>query len=403
MDVEIRTIAPEELASYARAIGLAFSEGTSDEELERERLIAEPERWHAAVEGGQIVGGAAAASFRLRVPGVREVPAAGVTAVGVLPTHRRRGVNTALMRAQLDDVRRRGEPIAVLYATEGGIYGRFGYGMASFLCTVEVEVDRSRFVRGYRPSGEVRLLARDDALPAMRPVYDAVQRERPGMIAMDDRWWEYLFFKKKDEGSTFYAVHEGKGGVDGFAVYRAKQRWPDSIAKHEVSVVRLVGSTPQGWADMWRYVFDIDLVHRVEAWNRPLDDPVLHLVQEPGRLHFSVKDGLFVRLVDVPTALAARGYAGDGRTVFEVHDPFCPWNDGRYALEVAGGEASCGPTTAEPEITCSVTDLGAVYLGGASFRQLHRAGRASELRPGALAAADSMFASDPAPWCPFVF
>jgi len=403
MDVEIRTIAPEEFEAYARALELAFSDRITDEDLERERLVAETGRWHAAVDGGRIVGGAAAASYRVSVPGGREVATAGVTAVGVLPTHRRRGVNTALMRAQLDDVHLRGEPLAILFASEGGIYGRFGYGMASFLCAMEAEADRSRFVRGYRPSGEVRLLTRDDALPAMRPVYDAVQRERPGMVKMDDRWWDWLFAEKKDEGPTFYAVHEGGAGVDAFAVYRAKHEWPDSVAKVEVAVHRLMASTPQGWADMWRYVFDIDLVHKVEAWNRPLDDPVLRLVQEPRRLHFSVKDGLFARLVDVPAALAARGYVGDGRTVFEVHDPFCPWNHGRFALEASGGTASCEATTDAADIACSATDLGAVYLGGTTFRQLQRAGHAGELRAGALAATDAMFASDPAPWCPFVF
>jgi len=403
MDTEIRAIAPEEFEAYARALELAFSERMTDEELERERLVAEPSRWHAAFEGGRIVGGAAAASYQVTVPGGREVSAAGVTAVGVLPTHRRRGINTALMRTQLDDVHALGEAIAMLFASEGGIYGRFGYGMASLLCEVDVEVDRSRFVRGYRPGGEVRLLSREDALPAMRPVYDAVRRERPGMVAVDDRWWEWLFFEKKDEGPIFYAVHEGDEGIDAFAVYRVKHEWPDSIAKLEVSVHRLMASTPQGWADMWRYVFDIDLVHKVGAWNRPVDDPVLRLMQEPRRLHFSVKDGLYVRLVDVPAALAARGYVGDGRTIFEVHDAFCPWNDGRFSLEVTRGEAICQPTTAEADIACSATDLGASYLGGASFRELHRAGHVDELRPGALAAADAIFASDPAPWCAFVF
>ena len=405
MTVEIRPIAEHEFEAAARSLETSFTGSFTEEDLRAERLVAEPDRWLAAVEDGRIVGGAAAASFQITVPGGRAVSAAGITSVGVQPTHRRRGINTAMMRAQLDDVHERGEPVAVLYASEGSIYGRFGYGVAAFFGEINLEVERSAFIRGYRSSGGLRLLERTDALPLMRPVYDIERAHRPGMVAMDDRWWEWLFFasEKEKEEPVYYVVHDTEGEVDGYCTYTAKHEWPDSIPKLKLTVRQLLASTPQAWADIWRFVFDIDLVHSVNAWNRPVDEPLLHLMREPRRLRFNLADGLYVRLVDIPTALASRGYGAGGTVVIEVDDPFCAWNSGRYLLEAAPSGGTCTRTTSSAEITCTATDLGSTYLGGVSFRQLHRAGRVTELAPGALARIDTLFAADPAPWCPFIF
>jgi predicted acetyltransferase len=402
MDVEIRTIGPDEIDAYIVAFGLAFSDPTTEELLRRERPVVEADRSHAAFEDGEIVGGAQAASFRMTMPGGASVPVAGVVAVGVRPTHRRRGINTALMRAQLDDVHDRGEALAALYASEAGIYGRFGYGLASFMGELNLEVERSAFGPAYRPSGRVRLLDRDVALPLMREVHDEAAADRPGMLMLDDRWWDREYFpwesEQKDE-PVYYAVHDADGRVDGFATYVVKHEWPNGIPRLELSVRRMVATTPRGWADVWRYLFDVDLVHTVKAWNRPVDEPLLDLMQEPRRLRFTVQDAMFLRLVDVEAALAARVYAAPGRVVVEVADPFCPWNQGRYLVEAGPDGAAAERTDDEPEISCTVTDLGATYLGGTSWRRLRRSGRVTELREGALARADAMFAWDPAPWC----
>lgn len=406
MDVEIRAIAEDEFEPALRSLEAAFSGGLTDDDLRQERLTVETERWHAAVEDERIVGIAAAASLRMTVPGGGQVATAGVTAVGVQPTHRRRGIASALMRTQLDDVHERGEPLAALFASEGGIYGRFGYGTAAFMGEINLEVARSAFIRGHRSTGRMRLLDRGEALPLMRGVYDTEQARRPGMIAVDDRWWEWMFFESsKDDRDepVKYVVHEQDGTVDAYATYKVKHEWPESIAKLQITVRHLIGSTPQGWADTWRYLFDIDLVHSVSSWNRPVDEPLLDLMQEPRRSRFSLKDGLYVRLVDVPAALEARGYNGDGTIVIEVSDPFCPWNEGRYSITTAPDGASCERTTASAQIACTATDLAAAYLGGTGFRRLHRAGRVQELAPGTLALADALFAADPAPWCAVAF
>jgi predicted acetyltransferase len=401
--VEIRTIDGDELEAFCTALETAFSSSLKKEDLEQIRLVADTDRMHAAFEDGRIVGGADAASFAVTVPGGAQVPAAGITGVGVLPTHRRQGINRALMRAQLDDVHRRGEALAVLFASEGGIYGRFGYGLASFNGKFDLEVERSAYVPGYRRTGRVQLMDKKDAVPLMGPVYDAVRAERPGTYRLDDRWWQFVLYEEKKDEPTFFAVHDTDGDVDAFAVYNVKHDWRSGIPMNELFVHQLMGTTPQAWADMWRYVFDVDLVHRVVADHRPVDEPLLRLLLEPRHLRFSVQDALYARLVDVPAALAGRGYEGAGRIVIEVDDPFCPWNAGRVSLEAAGGAAECARVTDDPDLVCTATDLGAVYLGGSTFRQLHRAGRIEEAVPGALARADALFASDPAPWCPFSF
>jgi predicted acetyltransferase len=408
MDLEIRTVRPDELEAFARALESAFSAELNPAEFEHERPVMASERTHAAFEGGAIVGGASAAGFRMAVPGGGSVAAAGITGVGVLPSHRRRGINTALMRAQLDDIHDRGEPVAALHASEGGIYGRFGYGLASFTGHMEVDADRTSFVRGYRPSGRVRLVVRDEALGPMRAIYDAVVPTWPGMLALDDLWWTWRWTDpdRHGDGTAFYALHESEDGVtDAYAAYRVKHEWPDGMPRLELSVRDLQATSPQAYADIWRFLFDIDLVGRVSSWNRPVDDPLLHLVAEPRRLRFSLRDGLWVRPVDVPAALSARGYRGHGRIILEVRDDFCPWNDGRFALEVENGAATCTAAADEgdPDLRCTVNDVGAVYLGGTRFGELHRAGRVSEVVPGAIARADALFACDRAPWCSLMF
>ena len=248
MDIEVRPIVDDEFEECLRSLELSFSGDVTPRTWPANGWSPRSDRCLAAFDDGRIVGGAAAASFRFTVPGGAQVRAAGVTAVGVQPTHRRRGINSSLMRAQLDDVRARGEPIAVLYASEGGIYGRFGYGLASFLGEIDFEGDRSTFIRGYRPGGRVRLLPRSQALPLMRPVYDRAQPRRPGMIAMDDAWWEWLFFEKEKEKDdpTFYAVHDTDGEPDAYATYRVKHEWPDSLPKPRAHRPAAGGGHPGG-------------------------------------------------------------------------------------------------------------------------------------------------------------
>jgi predicted acetyltransferase len=406
MDLEFRAITDDELDPFVRTVESAFSGSATPEELTRIRKTAEVDRHHAAFEDGRIVGGAAAISFRMTVPGGPAIPTAGITAVGVSPTHRRRGITTELMRLQLEDIHRRGEPLAALFASEGSIYGRFGYGVASFVSTLEIDTDRSAFVRGYRPSGRVLLLDDTSARPIEKRIYDAATPARPGMMAVDDARFDARFmdFGEDKDSTWFHAVHETDAGdPDAYAIYKVKHEWPDHMPKLELTVREAQALTPQAHANIWRYLCEIDLVRVIRADNRPADEPLMWRLAEPRRLRYHMVDGLYVRVVDLPCALEARRYSDDGHVVMEVEDHFCPWNEGRYELAVRDGAATCGRTQDEPDLSCTASDLGAVYLGGSTWRQLHRAGRVTELADGALARADALFAWDPAPWCSFFF
>ena len=405
MDVRIEAIGEDRFEAWVQATEASFGGAADADDVARERSVAELDRTFAVLDGDEIVGTAASFSLRMRVPGGAEVPTAGVTMVGVKPTHRRRGLNTAMMRRLLDQAHERGEPLAGLFASEGGIYGRFGFGVATFNCSIDLETDRSGFVRGYRPSGRVRLLAMDEAIPALADVYRRAAASRPGTIAMDETRIRYSLH---DHGATkelpfFFALHEGDDGVDATAIYKVKHEWPGSVPMSEMVVEEVQALTPQAYADIWRFLLDVDLVHRVTAWAVSPDEPLLHLLAEPRRLRLTLKDGLWLRPVDLPAALEARRYAAEGRIVLEVRDPFCPWNEGRFSLEAGPEGAMCAPTMEPADLSCSVNALGSVYLGGVTFRQLWRAGQVTDAWPGALERADVLFASDPAPWCPFVF
>jgi predicted acetyltransferase len=406
MTIEYRPIAPDELLAWLEAEERSFSGAPREDDVRRARTIAEPDRNWAALDDGAIVGTNGAYTMPMTVPG-GEVTVGFVTGVGVAATHRRRGINTELMRRQLDDAHARGEAVSVLFASEGGIYGRFGYEVGVFDLTIDVRNDRTGFIRGIEPSGEVRFVTADVAIPAALAVHDEVRRDRPGMVALDDARFRYI--TQHDHGPEkelplFSALHEGAEGVDGFALYKVKHEWRDSTPASELQVRELQATNPGAYADLWRFVFDVDLIERTVAWGRPVDEPLLHLLREPRRLRARVGDALWVRLVDVAAALAARRYRTSGRAVLEVEDRFCPWNDGRYALETASdGTATVEPTDAEPDVTCTANDLAAVYLGGASMRQLRRASRVRELTGGALERLDAMLAWDPSPWAPYDF
>ena len=401
-DIEIRTIAPEELEAWAMAVESAFSSTLKAEYLELERLVARPDRYLAAFDDGRLVAGNASIPVDLTVPGGATVASCGINGVGVQPTHTRRGISTALMRRQLDDTHERGEPIAVLHASEAAIYGRYGFGVATRDAKLEIDTRRAGFVRGYEPTGGTRLVELAEARSALISVL-ATLADRPGWIGPPDRYLPWLLrdivIEAKDE-PPLYVVHEDeRGALDAVAVYKAKHEWPDGIPTVKVEVEMLVASTPASNAAIWRFLLDLDLVATLGVWKRPIDEPLFRLVREPRALRMLVRDGMHLRLVDLQAALEARGYRGSGRVVLEVEDTFCAWNAGTWALEVDGGRATCRPSDAAPDLSLSVTDLASVYLGDATFRELADALRVVVHDTAALEAADALCASKPAPWC----
>jgi predicted acetyltransferase len=393
----------EEFGQAVLAIGQYFGLEATEERMERFSKNLPIERMHAARDDGRIVGGAGVFPFELTVPG-GTVRTAGVTVVGTYPTHRRRGVLRAMMRAQLDDVHERGEPVALLWASEETIYGRFGYGMASLAGEMTLPREYAAFARPLERRGTVRLVEREEGLQLFPRVWDKVRHVVPGMLARSRNWWELrILFEGPgaggDGGPKRYVVLERAGRPEGYAVYRHKPKWEDGVSDSEVEVVEAVALDGPPTAELWRYLLDIDWAARVNAHLLPVDHSLFQLLATPRRMRFRVGDGLWARLVDVGEALSARGYATDGAVVFDVADAFCPWNEGRWRL--ANGTAK--RTRSAPQLRCDVSALGAVYLGGFTFAELERAGRVEELRRGAAARADAIFGPSRAPWCPEIF
>jgi predicted acetyltransferase len=407
MDIEIRPVTAEEFETWARTVERAFGEHARDEEIEVHRTLFEPSLSLAAFEGSDIVATASAFSLQLTVPG-GQLPMPGVTAVGVVPTHRRRGLLTMLMRRELDDFRESDNAIAGLWASESSIYGRFGYGLAAYSADMRIERDRAVFARPHEPHGRTALVEKNDALDVFPEVYERFATNQPGMWRRSKAWWDQITIdleRWRDGASAlFYLLHRSpEGHPDGYVMYRIKHDWDDGVPQNILRVRELLAETPGAYADLWRYCFDHDLIKFIEAWPRPADEPLLHMLAEPRRLRLRIADGLWLRLVDVPRALAGRLYSTTDHLVFEVRDTFCPWNEGRYELEGGRDAAECRPTDRSPDVIVDAADLGAAYLGGVRFQTLHRAGRVLEGTPGGLARADSMFAWDPLPYCSTVF
>ncbi len=375
----------------------------TDEQVERLERVLPADRVHAAWEEGCVVGGAGAFPFELTVPGGR-VRAAGVTLVGVLPTHRRRGVLRAMMRAQLDACRQRGEPVAYLWATEDTIYGRFGYGIASLSGEIELPRERSAYHAAPARAGSARLVSLPEAEALIAPVYERVAAATAGMFARSSAWWQSRVlsdpeWRRAGGGDLQCVVLDMDGGPAAYALYRFNFGADRGVPTGAVDVVEAMGDSPEATRSVWRYLLDIDWAARVQARLLPLDHPLFLLLAEPRRLRFNLRDGLWVRLVDVGAALSARSYASDGSVVIQIADAFCPWNGGCWRVSGAGAER----TRSEPELRCDVSALGSVYLGGFTWTQLARALRVEEARPGAIARADGLFRTALAPWCPEIF
>jgi predicted acetyltransferase len=392
---------------FRAAVGAIAEYGawTIDEETATSFLRVLPlERMDAAFDGARAVGGAGAFPFDFSVPG-GSVPCAGVTIVGVYPTYRRRGVLTSMMRVQLDAAHERGDPIAALWASDERIYGRYGYGLASLSGTIDLPHADSAFFRPVDPGVTVRYIEQADVRKLCGPVWERMRSERPGMFARTQDWWETRIahdpeaWRPAGAGPKRFVVAEADGKVEGYAIYRHAPKYEDGEMIGRIRVGEVLATSVRATAALWRYLFDIEWVQGTLAFLLPVDHPLFFLLARPRRMRFRVGDGLWVRLVDVGEALSARSYAADGAVVIDVFDEFCPWNEGRWRL--ADGVAKRSQTSAH--LRCDVRDLGSVYLGGFTFEQLVRGGRVEELRRGAAARADAMFASTRAPWCPEIF
>ncbi|MCI4062232.1 GNAT family N-acetyltransferase [Micromonospora sp. R77] len=396
----------EDFDEIAGLLGLAFHETLDPELLAVERAVFEPERCLLVRDGTTAVAHAGAFSRDLAVPG-GSVPAAHVTMVSVVPTHRRRGLLSGLMRRQLREIHDAGrEPVAVLWASEGRIYPRFGYGLAAQGLTFRCATTELRLPEPGSAPGTLRLDRPAVHQAELARLYDRVRAGRPGWSSRDEHWWGYVLadVRSRRNGATERRVllHEGPDGLDGYALYRTTDDWDADGPRGEVRVDEVVTADAGAYLALWRLLLSVDLTRRL-SYRGAVDEPLLRLVNEPRRLGGRLTDTLWVRVVDVPAALAARRYATELDVVVEVTDELLPENTGRWRLAGGPAGATCTATTEPAGLACDVRCLGELYLGGTGLGALAAAGRVRELRPGTLAAAGPAFGWHRAPAAMDVF
>lgn len=344
----------------------------------------EPGRALAAFEGDEMIGTIQSFGSSLVVPGGALVQHAAISRVGVRADYTRRGVLTALMREQLTSLP---DPVATLRASEGRIYGRFGYGLAGYWRTVKVDARKAVIPGG--PTGRVRMLDQDTADKLLPELHEAIGLTKPGQIGRWAGWWARARDRKSDASNSVTVVHSGPDGDDGFVTYTVSEK---NDFTHELSVEDFVWANDDAWRDLWIYVSKLDLVDRIEV-SVALDDPLTWLFEDPRVVQTTeVFDEIWLRLVDLPRMLAARTYGVGEPVVIEVHDKLLPANSGRYRVSPDGAER----VDTQADLTIPVDLLGAVYLGDTTFSQLAAAKRIEGTR---LADADALFAVSRKPLC----
>jgi predicted acetyltransferase len=392
---------------FFAAILRGFHDEYVADRWEPHRKVFEPERSFGFQVDGRWISTCGAYSRKLTVPG-GSVPAAAVTVVTVQPSYRRRGLLTEMMKHQLNDVQERGEePVALLWASESAIYGRYGYGQASPQVRLSGKTKATAFRRDVDlGSGSVGEVERDEAIPIIKRLHLALLPQRVGALDRNDDWWVVRWHDPEPwrHGASAYrfALHyDRRGRPDGYVAFRVKNEWSDSGA--EVIVEEIDAASPEARAGLWRFVLDLDLVRSFTRQGAPMDESVRYVVADLRSVKAEEQDGTYARLVDVPRALEARRYLTTLDVIIRVEDPLLTHNNASIRLEAGPDGASVSRSRRKPDLIINVRDLSAIYLGGTPLIALARAGLVSERIEGAAAAMSAAFAWTQPPFCPDFF
>ncbi|MFI8917174.1 GNAT family N-acetyltransferase [Streptomyces sp. NPDC053513] len=384
---------PDELVAFDQARALAF--GHPLRRSVKPGPTMELDRMHLAFDGEQVVGTAAAAGFDLTLPGGSQTSCGGIRWVSTLPTHRRRGVLSAMVRHQFDEFRQRGEPVAVLWASQASVYSRYGFGLATTSIDATI-TPRAPFLAGveHGPVTYIDSMAQDDLVArTLAPVYEQLRQQRPGMVSRHEGWWRHL----TSDPATQWVVHEGPNGIDGYLGYQTEaEGWTDKGPSHRLHVVELVANTAYAEASLWRFALDFDLTSTVIAKRRPTDDALPWMLADIRQAQLTTRDGLWLRVVDIEAAFSKRAWQSSPGLDLKIAitDELCPWNEGTWAF----GPQGFSRTSGSPDITLDTADVAACYLGAGRLHALSQAGRVTEHTAGALDALATALGSSRAPW-----
>jgi predicted acetyltransferase len=383
VDIRIRRARPEEFPAVAELDGASFGFHYSEQELADAVLDIDPARIMLATEGewappdergrsgsGSLAAVSAEVPLQMAVPG-GDLRVMGITWVSVEITHRRRGVLRALVEHQLRAHAGAGCTATVLGASEGGIYGRFGFGAASSVRRMSIDRMRSRLVAPV-DTGAVRRLSTDGARNLLPGLHERWRATTPGALGRDERRWQFLMldreYQRHGASGLFHLVHP-----DGYVSYRIKPDWGDGDPRHECQLVDYAPVTPQAHAALWQTLLGMDLVGTITSNAVPPDDPLPHLLADPRRVEtLHLGDGMWVRPLDVCALLGGRSYALEVEVALQVADPLL--GDGRYLLTGGPDGATCTRTERAADILLGVGALGAICLGGTRLATLARAG-----------------------------
>lgn len=375
-------------AAYAEAVTRGFHGEFVPEHAELELRVAEWDRNFGFKVDDHWIATCGAYSRTLTVPG-GQVPVAAVSVVTVAPAYRRRGLLRQMMTHQLESLSQGGtEAVALLWASESLIYGRFGYGHATPRLRIAGQTRSTEFLPAVDlGAGSVDEVTREEFVTMATELHATLLPERPGALDRTPGWWDVGLYDpaawRQGSGPIRFALHFSAAGTpDGYASFRVKAGQSD--ADKEVIVGDLDATDPAAYAALWRYLLDLDLVRTFVRSNAPVDEPLRSLVSDQRGITTELHDATYVRLVDLPSALEARAYASAVEVTLEVRDALLPANDGRFRLRAGPDGASVTITDTQPDLSLATRELAACYLGGTSLDALHRAGLVVEHSPGAV-------------------
>ena len=408
-EIEFRPMTDEERPAYKQLMQYAFAdENPNTEQKEDENPDPLQPQWSlCAFDGDQMVASSGAFPFKVRFNGAT-MAAAGVTAVGTNPGYRRQGLVRELMTRILHQEHEKGVPVAILWASMGAIYQRFGYGLATTHLNYDIDVRYTRFQHGDAPNGYTRLLEKEEAMPVVTELYRQFSGQRNLMIHRAPAMWDGMLPAKEKFKSHIAVFYDERDQPRAYCLYRTKamENGQETGPWQQLDLYDFCWLDMNSYRGIWSYLSSHDLVAKIIWTAVPEDDPATGLLLEPRMLQRKTSDGIWMRVIDVESVLAARPYACPGEAVLSVaDDDLCPWNNGCYRIASNGREVEVERlmTDSEVDMEISIHALASLTSGHSTASWLGRIGRSRIHRPERMPMIDAMFATAYRPTCPNEF